>query len=130
MTPHLKNPRKEDVKVMIYVYRMLSWNPSFYILTKWRRHRNAEHPCSLAFCSPAPPLSPFPSAFSPHGHGWFLLLYSLPLSAILCLYYSLNSPTNALSKFYSIIKKKMEGVKERRKSNAGPSGYLLRNFYM
>ena len=38
---------------------------------------------SLTLASCLPPLSPFPSPLSPHGHGWPLLPYSLPLSAFL-----------------------------------------------
>ena len=37
------------------------------------------------------------------GHGWPCLLYSLLLSAFLCLCYPLNSPPYALNKSYSII---------------------------
>ena len=50
-----------------------------------------------------PPLSPFPSSLSPHGHGQPLLLYSLLLSAFLCLYNPLSSPPHALNKLYSIL---------------------------
>jgi hypothetical protein len=47
----------------------------------------------------SPPLSLPPLC----GHGWPLLLYSLPLSAFPCLYYSLNSPPHALNKLYSML---------------------------
>ena len=69
-------------------------------------------PRSLASCPLASPLSPFPSPLSPHGHGLPLLLYSLPLSAFLCLYYPLNSLPHALNKLYSILYRCV----------AGPSG--------
>jgi hypothetical protein len=61
--------------------------------------------CLLFSCSPAPllpswvlsfpPPLPIPFPLSPHGHGQPLLLYSLPLSAFLCL-------STLLTKLYSI----------------------------
>jgi hypothetical protein len=60
-------------------------------------------------------LLPFPSLLSPGGHGRPLLLYSLPLSAFLCLYYSLNSPPHALNKLYSILKKEKRKKEKKRK---------------
>ena len=47
---------------------------------------------SLASCSLAPHLSPFPSSLSPRGHGWSLLLYSLLLSATTILLTPLPMP--------------------------------------
>ena len=44
-------------------------------------------------CPLASPLSEFPSPLSPRGHGLPLLIYSLQLSAFLCLYYPLSSPS-------------------------------------
>jgi hypothetical protein len=52
--------------------------------------------CFHSVSSPLSPLSLFLSA-----HGRPLLLYSL--SAFLCLYYPLNSPSHALNKPYSIL---------------------------
>jgi hypothetical protein len=56
-------------------------------------------PPSLPIPSPPPLTHPTPS----HGHGWPPCVYSLLLSAFLCLCYSLNSPPHALNKFYSIL---------------------------
>ena len=56
--------------------------------------------CSLVSCLPSWALPPSP--LSPHVHGQPLLLYSLPLSAFLCLYYPLNSLPHALNKLYSM----------------------------
>ena len=59
--------------------------------------------CTLLSLLHLAPLSPFPVPLSPHGHGQPPLLYSLLLSAFLCLYYSLNSPPHALSRlFYTV----------------------------
>jgi hypothetical protein len=54
---------------------------------------------SFAPCSPSIPIL-FPP---PRTHGCSLLLYSLPLSSFLCLYYPLNSPPHALNKLYTTL---------------------------
>ena len=51
---------------------------------------------------------------NPCGHGQPLFLYSLLLSAFLCLYYSLNSPPPALNKLYSILYSPVTGPSGRR----------------
>ena len=54
----------------------------------------------LLFC----PSLPIPLLLlSSHAHGQLLLLYSLPLSAFLCLYYPLNSLPHALNQLSSIL---------------------------
>ena len=58
---------------------------------------------SLPFLGSSLPPSPISFSLSPCVHGQPLLLYSLPLSAFLCLYYPLNSPPHALNKLYSIL---------------------------
>lgn len=72
---------------------------------------------SCLSCPLAPPLaschSPlFLHSLLPSLHvamaGLPLLLYSLLLSAFLCLYCPLNSPPHALNKFYSILKKQKQ----------------------
>jgi hypothetical protein len=63
---------------------------------------------------------PFPSPFSSCGHRWSLLLYSLLLSAFLCLSYPLSSPLHALHKLYFMLYRHV----------AGPSGGRKRCFGM
>ena len=58
---------------------------------------------SLPFLGSSLPPSPLSFPLSPRVHGQPLLLYSLPLSAFLCLYYPLNSPPYAPNKLYSIL---------------------------
>jgi hypothetical protein len=74
----------------------------------------------LLSLGPLFPLSPFPSPLSPCGHSWPLHLYSLLLSAFLCLYYSLNSPPHALNKLCSILYSQEEGMPRH-----GPMRYPL-----
>ena len=72
---------------------------------------------ALASCSLAPswsPSLPIPFPLSPRGHGQPLLLYSLLLSAFLCLCYPLNSPPRALNKLYSILYCRMAGPSQGR----------------
>jgi hypothetical protein len=61
-----------------------------------------------------PPLSPLLSPLSPCGHGWSLLLCSLPLSAFLCLFYPLNSSPHALNKLYFILYRPVTGPSEEK----------------
>ena len=56
------------------------------------------------------------------GHGQPLLLYSLPLSAFLCLYYPLNSPPHALNKLYSILYHQVAGLSGGRAASAWACG--------
>jgi hypothetical protein len=46
---------------------------------------------------------------------WLASIPLLSFSAILCLYYPLNSPSHALNKLYSIFKKKKEKKRKEKK---------------
>ena len=92
--------------------------------------------CLLLSCSPSLPI-PFPSLLSPHGHGRPLLLYSLLLSAFLCLCYSVNSPPHALNKLYSILYytgvclvPQMEGMPWHGPAEAPPSPTPHQNIFL
>ena len=52
---------------------------------------------------PSIPSLPILLPLSPCAHGWPLLLYSPSLSAILSLYYPLNSPSHASNKLHSVL---------------------------
>jgi hypothetical protein len=52
---------------------------------------------------PLAPSLPIPLPLSPCGHGWPPLLYSLLLSAFLCLCYPLNSPPHSPNNLYSML---------------------------